>query len=91
MSASQYTSPIKKIAPARPTVGLESIRAKTIPPGEYGQAPSPVNERRSSPGDLGDFPNRQDRTASPTGTLMKNTHRQGHVVAILPEQDRLLR
>jgi len=45
---SQYRSPIKKIAPARPIAGLESMSAKTIPPNPStaNRPPAQSNRRR---------------------------------------------
>ena len=76
---SQYKSPIRKIAPARPTAGLELMSAKTIPPNPStaDRPPAQSNRRRCSAAELsGTFQTVSNSTASPIGTLMKNTHRQ---------------
>jgi len=80
MSASPSTrAQSRRLHPRGRPLGLESIRAKTIAPNPStaNRPPAQSNRRCSSPAELsGTFQTVRNRTVSPTGTLMKNTHRQ---------------
>ena len=77
--ASQYNSAIRAIAPAAAATGLDSIRAKTIPPkpSDGQQATAPIETLALIAGlAFRDFPQGKQQNASPSGRLIKNTHLQ---------------
>src|ERR1700681_2964767 len=75
--ASQYKSAIRATAPTAPAAGIDSISARTIPP-KPSTANRPPNQSnrwlRLSALLSGTFHRVSDRTESPSGILMKNTH-----------------